>query len=272
MNTKLADEVGEIMREAARDIVLPRFGRLCDQQIDEKTPGEIVTVVDREAERFITPRLKALFPGSHIIGEEQASQDPSLLESLEDERVWLVDPLDGTANFARGDPNFAVMIALLVAGETVAAWLLDPLRSVLSFAERGSGAFVEGRRIRSSVEQPSVAELRGAVLTRFLPSGLKQAIESRVPVIAEALPGVRCAGIEYPAIALGAQHFALFWRTLPWDHAPGVLFLTEAGGRAARVDGAPYRPGDGQEGLLAAENEAVWSLTHRALLSAAIGK
>jgi fructose-1,6-bisphosphatase/inositol monophosphatase family enzyme len=92
-------------------------------------------------------------------------------------------------------------------------------------------------------------------------------VEQRVPRIAEALDGMRCAGAEYPAVARGQQDFAVFWRTLPWDHAAGTLFLTEAGGMAARLDGTPYRVTDPRTGLLVAHNPAVWSETRAALFS-----
>jgi fructose-1,6-bisphosphatase/inositol monophosphatase family enzyme len=266
MKPRLTEEVGEIMRDVAREIILPRRGRLEDRHLEEKTPGEFVTAVDREAERIITTRLKPLLPGSIVVGEEQAFFDPASLTGLAGETVWLVDPLDGTSNFAAGDPSFAVMVALLQRGETVAAWLLDPLRDVLSFAGRGAGAFTAGERIRASPACPSVGELRGAVLTGYLPSPLKEQIEARGSSFAEVLPGMRCAGLQYPAVATNSQNFVLFWRTLPWDHAPGSFFLEEAGGHVARLDGSPYRLTDDRKGLLAAENASVWNLAQRALI------
>ena len=82
----------------------------------------------------------------------------------------------------------------------------------------------------------------------------------------EILPGWRCSGRDYPAILTGGQDFALFWRALPWDHAPGALILEEAGGRVARLDGTPYRPRDDRPGLLAARSPAVWAAVAGALL------
>jgi fructose-1,6-bisphosphatase/inositol monophosphatase family enzyme len=81
------------------------------------------------------------------------------------------------------------------------------------------------------------------------------------------LPGNHCAGREDPDILRGVQDFVLFWRTLPWDHAPGVLLLQEAGGVARRFDGTPYEPGDDRNGLLAAANLDVWTAVHEALLA-----
>jgi fructose-1,6-bisphosphatase/inositol monophosphatase family enzyme len=79
------------------------------------------------------------------------------------------------------------------------------------------------------------------------------------------LPGLRCAGFEYPAVASAEEHFAVFWRTLPWDHAPGALVLAEAGGHVARLDGRPYRPAEKGAGLLVAQNRAVGESVRRGL-------
>ena len=104
------------------------------------------------------------------------------------------------------------------------------------------------------------------MLTRFLPAGLRTEVEGRTGRIAQCLPGFGCAGEEYPAIIGGRQHFAMFWRTLPWDHVPGTLLLQEAGGLAARLDGTPYRPGDAAHGLLAAASPQMWNAARDALL------
>jgi fructose-1,6-bisphosphatase/inositol monophosphatase family enzyme len=77
--------------------------------------------------------------------------------------------------------------------------------------------------------------------------------------VADAMPTRRCAGDEYPLVASGARHFALYWRTLVWDHAPGVLFLREAGGVAARLDGRPYAIADASEAILLAQTPAIWA-------------
>jgi fructose-1,6-bisphosphatase/inositol monophosphatase family enzyme len=83
------------------------------------------------------------------------------------------------------------------------------------------------------------------------------------------LVGLGCAGVEYPAIAQGEQHYVLYWRTLPWDHAAGTLLLTEAGGCALRLDGSPYLPADRRLGLLVASNPGIWSATRDLLFGAA---
>jgi fructose-1,6-bisphosphatase/inositol monophosphatase family enzyme len=177
-----------------------------------------------------------------------------------------VDPLDGTSNFVEGKPTFSVMVALMRHGETVASWMLDPLTATLAVAQKGGGSWLGGQRIDTHRTVPDDRDLRGAVLTRFLPPELRSNIEARAPRVGCVLPGLRCAGHEYPAVATGEQNFVLFWRTEPWDHVPGALFITEAGGHVARLDGTPYVALDGGKGLLVAQNRATWQSVARCLL------
>jgi fructose-1,6-bisphosphatase/inositol monophosphatase family enzyme len=264
-SANLMDNVADAMREAAHKAILPRFRKLAAGDINEKTPGEIVTAADREAERILHASLCALLPGSKFIGEELVSEKPDMMNAIGDETVWLVDPLDGTANFARGSADFAVMIALLKRGEIVASWMLDPVNDVLYTAELGSGAFRNGEGLRCSSEAPPLAGMRGPILWRFLPTPLKSHIETRSHRFGVLLQGTGSAGVDYPAVIEGRHNFILYWRTLAWDHAPGALFTREAGGYVARPDGSPYRVGDDRWGLLVAQNEEVWNQVQRAL-------
>jgi fructose-1,6-bisphosphatase/inositol monophosphatase family enzyme len=261
------DKVETLMREAAARAILPRFRRLQHYEIEEKTPGEVVTAADREAERILSDGLLALLPGSAVVGEEAASADPALIARLADDAIWLVDPLDGTANFAAGREPFAVMVALVRKGATVASWMLDPVSGVVCHAERGAGASVAGHRAKAPSACPPLGALRGAVLKRFLPPDVRAAIERRSAASGAVLPGLLCAGHEYPAVVAGEQHFALFWRTLPWDHAPGALFAEEAGAMARRLDGSAYAAGDRRPGLLVAQNRETWQLVRETVLA-----
>jgi fructose-1,6-bisphosphatase/inositol monophosphatase family enzyme len=265
--TQLFDEVAGIMMEAAGEAILPRFGMLQSADIEDKSLGEVVTVADRHAERLIAPRLLALGPGSRVVGEEVAAHDPTLLGGLGQGDVWLVDPLDGTTNFIAGDPRFAVIVALLRDGVTVAGWLLEPVSGRLSVAELGSGAYVDGQRVESARDTLGIASMRGIVRTRFLPPDVKARVDAGSASLAQTLPGSGSAAIDYPAVAAGARRFALYWRTLPWDHAAPALFLTEAGGHVARLDRSPYLPSDARTGLLAATNADCWATAHATLVA-----
>jgi fructose-1,6-bisphosphatase/inositol monophosphatase family enzyme len=265
LSPALFEEVSELMRAVARELIVPRFRALERGEIEEKAPGELVTIADRESEQRLSEMLPKLLPGSRVVGEESVASRPELLHELDRGTVWLVDPLDGTSNFIAGTECFSVMVALLAEGEATAAFMLDPLTNLLTRAELGAGAYLESERLRTASDSPSSQTLRGAVLKKYMPSELREQVEQRVGRIGEILPGTHCAGAEYPAVVSGRQDFAAFWRTLPWDHAPGTLFLTEAGGVARRFDGAPYRPAEDRRGLLVARNPAVWESARRAL-------
>jgi fructose-1,6-bisphosphatase/inositol monophosphatase family enzyme len=109
--------------------------------------------------------------------------------------------------------------------------------------------------------------MRGIIKTKFLPDDLKVSVARRAGAMKEVQPGSGCAGADYPALIAGTSDFALYWRTLPWDHAPGVLLLGEAGGHAARLDGSAYRAGDSQPGLLAAGSRDLWEQAHALILA-----
>jgi len=136
----------------------------------------------------------------------------------------------------------------------------------MTVAEEGSGTYVDGVRTRLSTDAVTLGELRGGVLTRFLPDGVRQRIESGLPELGAALPGFHCAAREYREIVTGAQEFALFWRSFPWDHAAGALIVREAGGVVRRFDGTDYVVGDTRTGLLAARDETVFELLRKGLI------
>lgn len=260
------DAVGEILREAAMTAIVQRFRSLADHEIEEKSPGEVVTVADRDAERFITARLHEILPGVPVVGEEAAATNPDLLDTIDVEPwVWLVDPFDGTANFARGDPHWAVMVALLRNGETVASWIYRHTDDRLYLAELGGVTWRGGARLRCSTDKTAVGSLRGTVLKRFLTGEERRRMVPHFDDFQSVGGGVYCAGYEYPAIIDDEQHFALFQRLLPWDHAPGVLLLTEAGGVARHPDAGAFRPGQHTRGLLLASSAAVWASVQRVL-------
>ncbi|CAL9585315.1 3'(2'),5'-bisphosphate nucleotidase CysQ [Nocardiopsis dassonvillei] len=262
------DAVAGILRDVAREVILPRARSLSEGEVMEKTPGELVTVVDQEAERVITARLRELLDAP-VVGEEAAASDSALVETLRSEPVaWLVDPLDGTRNFVEGRREYGVMAALVRGGETVAAWIVQPEQDRVYSAERGSGAWRDGVRLRREPAPTDPGRLRGAVLSRFLAPEARRRVEAALPRFAEVGSGSHCSAFDYPLLCEGAQDFLLFHRTLPWDHAPGTLLLAEAGGVSRRPDGTPYRPDQARDalGLLNAADETCWK-TVRELLS-----
>lgn len=252
----------------AREAIMPVYRRR-EATPEEIEPGEWVTVADIAAESMLTPLLLDLLPNSRVVGEEAAHANHALLDGLgERGAVWLLDPLDGTANFAAGRSPFRVMVALLSDGEAVASWILDPISGDLATAMLGNGAYVNAERITVIQDGPKLGEMRGAILRRFLPPDVVERVSRGEIHLSETIAGSGCAGADYVDLARGLLDFVLYWRTLPWDHVPGVLFLNEAGGSAFRIDGSRYIAEDhARPGLLAAANPEAWASAHALLLA-----
>jgi fructose-1,6-bisphosphatase/inositol monophosphatase family enzyme len=265
--------LADLLREAARVEVMPRFRRLDPGSVRAKSgPLDLVTVADEAAERLITAGLHRHFPGCAVVGEEAASADPAMMDALGTaDLAFVVDPIDGTSNYAGGIPLFGVMAAAVMRGEVVAAAILDPICDDMALALRGEGAWGEapdGRTSTLRVAPPvPVAEMTGHISWRYLPP------EERAPVCANLpkLAGTwdfRCAAHQYRMVAAGTTNVLMFNRLLPWDHAPGWLLHREAGGYSARFDGSPYRPEHLSGGIICAPNRASWHAVRAALLPA----
>src|SRR5947207_2016514 len=134
-----SQRVAGLMRETAAAEVLPRFRNLTKQDIREKRPGDIVTVADVASEQRLASGLAKILPGVPVVGEEAVEADPGLLDLIgrRGESCWIVDPLDGTANFAAGKDQFAVIVCLVQDGATVGAWILDVPKGRMAVALMG---------------------------------------------------------------------------------------------------------------------------------------
>lgn len=252
----LVAPVSALMRKVATDVVMRRYRQLAEGDISEKSPGDLVTVADREAEVALSAGLRAILPEARILGEEASAADPTLMDGIDSGPLWIVDPIDGTSNFAAGRPPFAIMVAFAADGVAQAGWMFDPLMDRMCHALKGGGAFVDGERIAA---QGTRSEFPVAALaTHFMTPEDARVIDTRAAGRMERAPVPKCAGEQYPRLALGENDVALFHRTLPWDHAPGALFLEEAGGRVAHPDGAPYRFAEGRKTLIAASSPSLW--------------
>lgn len=243
-----AAKVAKLIREAAEAEILPRFKKLSRDQIREKKPNQLVTDADVMAERLLTRRLTELLPGAAVVGEEAVDANPGLLDVLHQPgAVWIVDPVDGTGNFANNNPRFAVIVALVVDGQTVAGWIHDPVPNRTVVAERGQGAWRDGTRLKVAAEVP-LPQMTGSV-------------KKRGRVADQVLHVARrgSAAHDYLDLVTGRLHFAHFRKLMPWDHAAGVLIHAEAGGFGALIEGDSYTPvlhADGQ--LLLAPSRASW--------------
>lgn len=253
---QLHAEMEALLRRVAHEAILPHYRTLTDDQIVAKADNDVVTIADHQAEAMLAEGLARIIPGLPIVGEEAAHADPSVLDRLAND-CWIVDPLDGTNNFAQGKAPFGILIAMASGGEAHSGWIYDVLSERLCIAHRGAGAFIAGERItaRTTGEAPPVA----AISTVFMDPEERELVCAHVAPHYSLVDTPRCAAEQYPRLALGENDISIFNRTLAWDHAAGGLWLNEAGGKAARPDGSLYRVDEiNRTGLLGAASPALW--------------
>jgi fructose-1,6-bisphosphatase/inositol monophosphatase family enzyme len=270
IDRRAAGHVAGLLAAAAQADILPRFRRLEAQAVRAKSgPLDLVTDADEAAERRIAAALAEAFPGCAVVGEEAATADPRILDRLADaDLAFVVDPIDGTANFVAGVPVFGCMTAAVRRGEVVASWIHDPIGGETAIALRGEGAWIErpdGACRDLRVAPPAaVGAMVGAVSWGFMAEPLRSRVTARLPSLA-AVVGYRCAAQEYRLAAAGHLHVLVYHRLLPWDHAPGWLLHRESGGHAAQFDGRPYSPLVRTGGLICAPDAASWGAVRDAL-------
>jgi fructose-1,6-bisphosphatase/inositol monophosphatase family enzyme len=252
--------VRELVISAAATAVLPRYKALAKGDIRTKSgPNDLVTEADLHCQAILTETLGKLLPEAAVVGEEGGgTEDEACAAIAAAEWCWVIDPLDGTHNFAHSRAGFVVMVALVHGGETVGAWIHNPLGGETHVAVKGQGAWSDLRRLAAA--QPGPLKQMTGVL--YVGQRRAPALHARLKSIANELGPMsflRSAGSEYLGLAAGRIHYAIFTRLLPWDHAPGVLSFCEAGGHAGYWDGEPYRPSEARHvPLLVAPNEAAW--------------
>jgi fructose-1,6-bisphosphatase/inositol monophosphatase family enzyme len=251
-----------IIRAAAREEILPRFRNLTKAQISTKSgPGDLVTEADIGAERVMTAAIQALLPDALVVGEEAIAGDPPLRDEIGGADLCVIlDPVDGTWNFAHGLAMFGVILAVTRRGQPVFGVIYDPLLDDWLVTRTGFCGMATPDRIAPVTVSE---ERRIERMTGFVPFGLfKRDLRGRV---LEQLPpfsrvtSLRCAAHEYRLLAQGAAQFALSGPVHnPWDHAAGALAVQAAGGVVRFVDGQPYEAGRRRGVILAANRADVW--------------
>lgn len=219
--------------QTARDagsILTDKLGRV--MQVRSKGDINLVTEADLAAERLIIERIKSYYPRHAILAEESGATESVIAIAGSSEWKWIVDPLDGTTNFAHGYPCFCVSIALERNGQIEVGVVYDPTRDEMFAAERGSGASLNGRRVQVSL----VEELNSAMLCTGFPYDVRErphfALDfTNFTMEAQAVRRDGSAALDLAYVACG--RFDGFWEDglNPWDVAAGVLLIEEAGGR-----------------------------------------
>jgi len=221
---KAARRAGTIINRASLD--LERLN------VAKKGPRDYVTEVDQASETAIVETLQAAYPDHAVLGEEFGLQGPAQAEYQ-----WIIDPIDGTTNFIHGLPNFAVSIALLQKGVPTQAVIFDPSRNELFTASRGSGAFLNDRRVRVSGRTRYHEALLGA---HWAGSAGAEQGSGKFRQVAESVVGVRRMGstvLDLAYVACGRLDGFCGVGLKPWDLAAGSLLVMEAGGLVADFTG-----------------------------------
>ncbi|MBC7290850.1 MAG: inositol monophosphatase [Actinotalea sp.] len=260
------DAVRVLVEHVAATVVAPRFQELAAGEVLAKGADDVVTVVDHEAEALLTEGLTALAPGDPVIGEEAVAADRGVLAALDGApRAWVVDPLDGTRAFVEGSPDHAVMVALVERGEAVAGWICLPAHGRTFVAERGSGAWVDGTRVVRAPSDPDAPS--GAVAVWAMDEEARLRVEAGSPRLGRGAATAErlWSGWEYSRLATGERDYLGYWRSSPWDHAPGAVLVREVGGVSRFFDGAEYTAVPFGGPLLVAADDATWRTVHAAL-------
>ena len=241
----MARAVDKAARGLKRD-----FGEVEQLQVSMKGPADFVSTADHKAEKVLREELSKARPGYGFLLEEGG-----VVEGRDRDHRWIVDPLDGTTNFLHGLPHFAISIGLERAGEIVAGVVFDPLKDELFWAEKGSGAYLNARRIRvSSRRQPEAALV--ATGMPYHGHGRPGEFIAQLGAVMESVAGIRRLGAASLDLAyVAAGRCDAFWEEhlSPWDLAAGILLVREAGGYVTRTDGGADVLGTGS--VLAANDQ-----------------
>ncbi|KMT64713.1 inositol-1-monophosphatase [Catenovulum maritimum] len=211
----------------AGHVIARGFSELDRITISNKTDNDFVTNIDNEAEAAIIATIRQSYPNHSFIGEEGGHQPGE-----DKDFVWVIDPLDGTTNFARGVPHFAVSIALQVKGKTEVAVIYDPIRDELFTAVKGAGAQLNEFKIRAANKK----EMTGTLLATGFPFKAKQHFDAYMGTFGAMFKlggDIRRAGSAALDLAyVAAGRIDVYWELglKPWDIAAGDLIVREAGG------------------------------------------
>lgn len=217
----------------AGKIIKEKIGTITDNDITQKSISDYVTEIDVYSEKTIIKHIKKHFPEHQVMAEE-SSNDYKKAEYL-----WIIDPLDGTTNFIHGFPVVAVSIALMYKGELTIGVVYDPIKNELFYAEKGGGAFLNGKKIKvSSLKEPALS----LIATGF-PFRNKQYIDRYLKIFRELLYSVSdlrrpgAAAIDLAYVACGRVDGFFEFALSPWDIAAGTLLIKESGGAVSDFEG-----------------------------------
>ncbi len=265
------DKVAQIIRDVAAEKIIPRFRQLGTGDVRSKSsPGDLVTIADEEAEIELTRILTGILPGSLVLGEEAVSSEKISREILNQNEVpvWIVDPVDGTGNFASGKPIFGTMVALVNRGERIASWIYQIPKNCMIAGEKGCGVTIDGVVFHPPEKPLNNADFKAMhafISRKFMPPSIRPYVEEKIKMMSDATTYMCCAW-EYVEIMEGNAAFSIYKRIEPWDHMAGVLLLEECGFYSRKWDGSKYHGSDLAGGLVNAPSKEIWERAYEMFL------
>lgn len=264
VTTAQRTQIINIVRRAARAEIMPRFRRLSDGDIRTKSSAtDLVTDADTRAEAMITRALQIAFPSALVIGEEAVTEKPALLDGIADAQLaFVIDPVDGTWNFAHGLAMFGVIIAATRYGKPVFGLIYDPVGDDWAIADEEmtpefQRPFGANRTLKASSGKP-LEEMSGIIPLHLFPKEKQAQLAATFPGFAR-VNTLRCSAHEYRMLAQGHVDFSLTAMLHPWDHAAGALIAARAGAHVEMLDGGDYDATRKTGHLLIAPDKASWS-------------
>lgn len=258
-----------IIRRAAKAEIMPRFRGLASADITSKSrPDDLVTVADTAAEAMITRALRIAFPTALVVGEEAVASKPDLLDQIADAPLaFIIDPIDGTWNFAHNLAVFGVILAVTQFGKPVFGLIYDPVADDWAITSNDGHALLErangaSRPLKASMGKPLEA-LNGYIPLALFKGETRAKVAATLPSFAHTHP-LRCSAHQYRMIAQGYADFSIQNAKNPWDHAAGALLCERAGAHVEMLEGGPYSAGQRDGHLLIAPDRTTWNKLKKA--------
>lgn len=228
----MREEIENLLREAAVQELMPRFRHVSSCV---KHDGSLLTEADTATQAFLQQELAARFDQIPLLGEEMEEAEQEALIARSDEGLWVLDPLDGTSNFAAGLPFFAISLGLLRHSKMELGVVYDPVRDECFSAVRGEGAWCNGVPLRVPEQMTPLAQGIGIVDFKRLPAILAQRIAAAPPFSSQRSFG--SVALDWCQLAAGRVHVYLHGRSKLWDYGAGELIFREAGGFTSTLEG-----------------------------------
>jgi len=252
-NQQMLPQLEQIIRQAANEALLPRFEHI---ERHFKADGSVVTEADYAMQQRVTTELQQRWPAIPLLGEEMSEAAQQALISDNQRGLWILDPLDGTSNFAAGIPCFSVSLALLIEGEITLGLVYDPLREECFSAISGDGAWLNGEPLQAGSSELPLSKCIAQIDFKRLPAEMAARIASKPLYGSQRSFG--SGTLDWCWLAVGRVQLYLHGKQKLWDYSAGQLILREAGGHSCTFEGEPVFRGKLESRSVIAASQATY--------------